>query len=95
MSVGQQAVQLGHAALDYIFEFPEQSREWHLSNYLIYLTTENEEELQKLSDTLSSKVHVCKFNEPDLNNSLTAFSFISNEETKKYTSKLKLAFAYI
>jgi peptidyl-tRNA hydrolase len=94
LNPGQQAVQSGHAALDFTFQHPGQAAEWHKSsNFLIYLSVNNEQELSVLSEKLKlSGVKVTEFREPDLGNQLTAIAFLSDDVTKKFTSGLPLAF---
>lgn len=92
--MGQQAVQSGHAALDFTFEHPAAAAEWHKnSNYLIYLSVNDENELAGLSKRLSEAgVKVTEFREPDMDHQLTAIAFLSDEKSKKFTSGLPLAF---
>jgi peptidyl-tRNA hydrolase len=94
LTPGQQAVQSGHAALDYTFQHPELAKHWHKSsNYLIYLSANTEEELSRLSEKLQCLgVEVTEFREPDLDNQLTAIAFLSEEKTRRVTSGLPLAF---
>ena len=92
LSPGYQAVQAGHAAIDYVFQHKENSEYWHFnSNYLIYLSTDTEDDLFRLSERLKSlSVDFSVFREPDIGNQITAISFLSNEKTKKITSGLPL-----
>ena len=92
LSPGYQAVQSGHALADYIFEFPIEANDWHRhSNFLIYLSTENEASLKNLLQELQGiGVAVTSFREPDINDELTAIAFVSTDETRKLTSGLPL-----
>jgi hypothetical protein len=85
-------VQASHAALDHVFHYPQEASDWHKnSNYLIFLSTKDEEELSTLSKRLQSLgTQVTEFREPDLGNQLTAIAFVSNDETRRITSGIPL-----
>lgn len=85
-------MQASHAAIDYVFQHRETAEHWHLnSNYLIYLSTKTEDDLMCLANKLKTLgVDVSIFREPDIDNQVTAISFVSNEKTKKVTSGLPL-----
>jgi len=85
-------VQSAHSSIQYIFDFPSESKEWFTnSNYLIFLSVENEKELIGLTEKLSQEgILFSKFYEPDLNNQLTAIAFLSSDKTKKLTHHLPL-----
>ena len=89
---GYQAVQAGHAAINYCFQNWEYAKNWHInSNNLIYLSTKTENDLFRYAEKLKSiGVDVCLFREPDIGNLVTSIAFISNEKTKKITSGLSL-----
>lgn len=93
LTPGQQAVQASHAAIDFIFSFPEESKHWHkLSNYIINLSAIDEDHLESLSKFLCKHdIKFVKFTEPDLDDKLTAIAFLSNDITKRITSNLPLA----
>lgn len=80
-----------------MFQYPNEASEWHqLSNYLIFLSVSNENELSELSEKLKSmRINVTEFREPDLGNQLTAIAFLSTDETRRVTSSLPLAFKNI
>ena len=86
------AVQSGHAAIQFIFDFPSEGKEWFFnSNYLIFLSVENENDLLDFTERLSQDgIPFSKFIEPDLNNQLTAIAFLSSDKTKKLTHHLPL-----
>ena len=92
LAPGYQAVQASHAAIDYCFQHREIAEHWHInSNYLIFLSTETENDLFFYMEKLRlSGVEFSIFREPDIGNKVTAISFISNEKTKKITSGLSL-----
>lgn len=96
LSPGQQAVQAGHAAIDFQHQHPQISKEWwDLSNYLVYLAVKNELELKQiLTEAQSQHVASTAFIEPDLNNELTAIALAPCEITRKLTSSLPLAFKH-
>jgi peptidyl-tRNA hydrolase len=97
LSPGQQAVQAGHAAIDFQHQHPNISKEWWThSNYLVYLAVKDEHELSKiLHKAQSQQVATTAFIEPDLNNSLTAAALEPCEVTRRLTSSLPLAFKSI
>jgi hypothetical protein len=68
------------------------SIEWFKnSNYLIFLSVDNDNELHNLINKLKCvNIPLSIFKEPDLNDQITAISFLSSDKTKKFTSKLSL-----
>lgn len=94
MPNGVQAVQSTHAAIDFMFEYPDIAKDWHKeSNYLCQLSCENEYELKKIAYEAERKgIKITRFEEPDLGNSLTSICFEPNKESKKITKKFKLMF---
>lgn len=90
---GQQLVQSGHSIAEFAQHFPEQFAEWHKqSNYLISLSTDNEEKLNKLYKKLQyNGADVVAFYEPDIDNQMTAICFYGTPEMRKHTDNLKLA----
>jgi len=89
-----QSVQCGHVAIKYTFELPNYAKQWHKkSQYLIYLSVENEEKLLDITNKLyQDNISFSKFHEPDLDHELTAIAFMSNIKTKKVTSGMPLMF---
>ena len=87
-----QAVQAGHAAIDFQHQYPETSKFWQKnSNYLVYLTVKTEQELFKLLRKAESLgIKVTTFFEPDIDNQLTAIALEPSQLSKKVTSSLKL-----
>ena len=87
-----QAVQSGHAAIDFIFQHPVEASNWHKeSNYLAFLTVADEAELIKLiSRAILGGIKHTVFREPDLDNQITAVAFEASEEAKRLTSSCPL-----
>ena len=75
---GLQAAQITHAAVDFIFKYPEQAQQWrNNSNYVVALSVANEAELTKLAINLvKTDIDYCLFKEPDLNEELTAIAVL-------------------
>lgn len=92
LTPGQQAVQASHAAIDFCFKNQEISRNWHInSNYLIFLSVKDEDELRLLSQKLRDKeILFTEFYEPDLDNQLTAIAIEPHPVLKKYVSGFPL-----
>jgi len=92
LSIGMQAVQSGHAAIQFQHEHPELAKNWfHNSNYLIFLSVNNEEELKSLIDrAITQNITVSVFREPDINNEITAIALQPCDESRKFTSGLPL-----
>jgi len=89
---GQQIAQALHAAIEFLFVYPEQSNTWHcLSNSVVVMNCEPEE-LPKLLDRCKKKnVQYSTFMEPDMDNRLTAVCIEPTRTGKKCTSNYKLA----
>lgn len=92
LPLSYQAVQSGHAAIQFQHEHPELAKNWyHTSNYLIFLSVENEEELNNIIDTANKKnISISVFREPDIDNQITAIALEPSVTSKKLTSGLKL-----
>ena len=86
------AVQAAHAAIDFQHQHPNEANEWHSkSNYLVFLTVADEQELIKLtSKAILSGIKHTVFREPDLNNQITAVAFEASDEARKLTSSYPL-----
>lgn len=92
LPISYQAVQAAHAAIDFQHEYPEVAKDWHqTSNYLIFLTVANEDELKQLILKAAERgIKITPFREPDIDNQLTAVAFQPCEATRKMTSSLPL-----
>jgi len=85
-------VQSAHACVQFQHEHPEIAKQWyHHSNYLIFLSVENEKELESLIDKAKSQnIQVSVFREPDINNEITAIAIEPCVQAKKLTSGIPL-----
>jgi peptidyl-tRNA hydrolase len=85
-------VQAAHAAIDFQHQHPVEALQWNkFSNYLVFLTVENEDDLIKLitkADLLGIKHTV--FREPDIGNQITAVAFEPSDASRKLTSSCPL-----
>lgn len=92
LSLGTQALQSGHAAIDFQYQYPNIGLEWQTkSNYLVFLTVANEEELYKLIDKADSRgIKYTVFREPDIQNEITAIAFEPSDASRKLTSSCPL-----
>ena len=95
LTFGQQASQLCHAMRQFTHEHPQMDKEWfENSNYICLLSVPNEEALSNLLNKAMQRNIACAhFNEPDLNNTLTAICLAPGAPSKKLVSNLKLAFS--
>ena len=87
-----EAVQSAHSSIDFQHEHPEIAKDWQqTSNYLIFLSADSEQHLERLVRKAESKgIVFTKFYEPDLNNELTAVTFEPTEKSRKILSNLPL-----
>ena len=92
LPIPYQAVQSGHAAIDFQHQHPVEAKEWQTqSNYLAFLTVADEAELIKLiSKAILSGIKHTIFREPDINNEITAVAFEPSEAAKRLTSSCPL-----
>ena len=90
--IGYQAVQAGHAAIEFQYDYPEVAKDWHdNSNYLIFLSTDDEAHLKKLIIKATEKgIKYTIFREPDIGNQITAVAFEPSEASRKLTSSCPL-----
>jgi predicted transcriptional regulator len=93
LAPGYQAVQSAHAIPQYAIEHPESFKDWyHNSNYLIILSTINEQSLEFLIAKLKSKgLKYSVFREPDINNQITSVAIEPHKSTYKLVSNIPLA----
>ena len=90
---GYQLVQSAHAIANFVIYNPVEAKKWHEeSNYIVSLSTENEQSLKNLISKLESKeiTHVV-FREPDIDNQITAVAIAPCDETRRLTSSFPLA----
>ena len=88
-----QLVQSGHALGRFAFHYPNHFNDWiQDSEYLVSLSIDNEEKLQRLFYKLQDNgADVVAFTESDINDQLTAICYYGTPEMKKITNKLDLA----
>lgn len=81
LTTSQRAVQAGHVVAQYLLDCPNTS--WS-NGTLIYLGIKNEHQLNtweyKLKDL---NINYSKFNEPDINNQITAIATLGNDKLFK------------
>ena len=92
LPTGYQAVQSGHAGIQFQQEHRRIAKRWYTkSNYLIFLTVSNEQELERLISLADgSGLKVSVFREPDLNNEITAIAIEPSSVSDELTKNLKL-----
>lgn len=92
LSIGVQSVQAGHAAIQFQHEYQELAKDWyHNSNYLIFLSVENQDELKKfINKANSNNIKLSIFREPDLNNEITAVALEPCDWSRRHTSGFPL-----
>jgi hypothetical protein len=85
--------QTGHAIAEFAYTFPNQFLDWKReSNYLISLSVDNEEKLQRLFYKLQDNgADVVAFTEPDIQDQLTSICYYGTPEMRKITQNLDLA----
>ena len=93
ISPGYQAVQAAHAAIEFQHEHPEIAKVWNTnSKYLVFLSVENEEALQRLLEKIQIQdIKYSMFFEPDIGNQLTAVCLEPGQVCEKLVSNLPLA----
>lgn len=92
LPIGYQSVQSGHAAIQFQHEHSELAKEWYQnSNYLIFLTVENEFQLEKIIEKSKSRnINLSIFREPDIGDKITAITLEPCVQSEKITRGLKL-----
>jgi pentose-5-phosphate-3-epimerase len=85
-------LQSAHAAIEFQHEYPEIAKEWNTnSKYLIFLSVENEEKLQRLLYKIQfNDLKHSIFLEPDIGNQMTAICIEPGERSEKLVSNLPL-----
>lgn len=90
LSAGYQGVQPLHALAEFALYHPSVFFHWQIKQKnIVLLSVENEETLKSLYNEIKGEKAL--FNEPDINNELTAIAFFPTEEDIKLTKKLPLA----
>lgn len=90
---GYQGVQSQHAAIQFMFEHPDRSAEWfQASNYLAWLSVEDEEELMRLLVLAKDAgLRHSAFREPDVGGAITAIAIEPSPKTASLCKNLPLA----
>jgi peptidyl-tRNA hydrolase len=90
---GYQGVQSQHAAIQFVFEHPERGTEWFKnSNYLAWLSVDNEVELMRLIAEASDRgLRWSAFREPDVGGQITAIAIEPHPKTAELCKRLPLA----
>lgn len=93
LHAGVQLAQSIHSATTFAHKYPDQFHDWiSNSNYVVSLSIDNEEKLQRLFYKLQDNgAHVVAFTEPDIGDQLTSICYYGTPEMRKYTDKLDLA----
>ena len=93
LHAGYQLVQTAHSVAEFAHQFPNQFQDWKTtSNYVISLSIDNEDKLQRLFYKLQDNgADVVAFTEPDIDDQLTAICYYGTPEMIKITNKLNLA----
>jgi hypothetical protein len=86
-------VQTGHSIAEFAHKLPNRFKDWMRdSQYLVSLSVDNEEKLQRLFYKLQDNgADIVAFTEPDIGNQLTAICYYGTPELRKITNKLNLA----
>lgn len=92
MPLRVQAVQSAHACVQFQYEHPELAKNWFRnSNYLVFLSVENEHELKQfINKANSNNTKISIFREPDFNNEITAIALEPCDWSRRHTSGLPL-----
>lgn len=92
LTASYQSVQSGHAVIMFQYEHHEIAKKWYKeSNYLVYLSVENESELKQLIHKLQqSNLKYSIFRESDIDDQITAICIEPSDETRQITSQLPL-----
>lgn len=93
MPIGLQCAQSVHGAIEFCLQYPELTREWHnKSNYIVILAVDNEDELISIIQRAEARGIWCTyFNEPDLDDEVTAVVLEPGLDSRKLSSNIKLA----
>ena len=90
---GYQAVQSQHALFQFSIEHAEAARRWYaFSNYLGFLSVENETALLELLDAaITNGIRVSAFHEPDIGGNVTAIALEASDASSRLVSQIPLA----
>jgi peptidyl-tRNA hydrolase len=93
LSIAQQMMQGAHAAIEFQHEHPEIAKLWNEhSKYLVFLSVENESELEKYIQKFEYKMlKYSVFREPDIGDEITAVAVEPGDVSRRLCSKLPLA----
>ena len=94
IDLGYQAVQAGHAAIQFQHDHPEIAKSWHdWSKYLVYVSARDEQHLKDLIFKSEIRnISTSIFTEPDIDDQITAVAFEPSIASTKLLSNLPLAF---
>ena len=86
-------MQTGHSIAEFAHKQPNRFHDWMRdSQYLVSLSVDDEDKLQRLYYKLQDNgADIVAFNEPDIDNQLTAICYYGTPELRKHTDKLNLA----
>ncbi len=92
LPAGAVCAQALHAAIEFVLDHRELTSEWYeLSNSVVILTA-SADQLQKLQDRCKTReLQYSLFEEPDLDDQLTAICVEPTREGKRVTSNYRLA----
>lgn len=92
LPAGSRAVQAGHALVQFAVLEREKMEIWaRESNYLAFLTVEDEKALRKLKDKADKRGLVfTTFREPDMDSQLTAIAIEPHEDSERVCRDLPL-----
>ena len=92
LAPGQQVAQALHAAIEFLYKYPELSSIWHtLSNSVVVMNCAPQEFSKLLSRCEKKGARYACFKEPDMDNRLTAVCVEPTRTGKKCTSNYRLA----
>lgn len=93
LTPGYQTVQSAHALAEFIFKYPIIANDWHInSNFLATLAVKNESELIQLTQKLEqNNIKFVIFNEPDIDNQITAIAIEPSDASRRICSNIPLA----
>jgi hypothetical protein len=93
LPAGVQACQAIHSVIEFIFMFPEETKNWHdTSNHIVFLEADDDEHLgQLMADAYQLGIYSVGFHEPNLDNDLTSVVFEPTLKSKELLKELPLA----